>query len=212
MTLYEQAALMRLGLRFIHEHQLEAQWLGRIPTETEITNWQETREFRERLADETQLASRRNWMDDVLMVSPQGEVQIGDRVLSKAETDKLPQEQADFIAEHERMRELHTNVFRFYGLMDTADGHDTKRIDLEVEFVHLASDGDGRKNIKDFANAVGATLSLMSENHTDEGLELQVDVCLNVLGQEVADVEKVIKKWRQELLERELAQYTVSLL
>lgn len=36
----EQAALMRLGLRFIREHKCEQQWVGRVPTDDEIDEWE----------------------------------------------------------------------------------------------------------------------------------------------------------------------------
>lgn len=40
MTVRQQAALMRLGLRFIRENRCELQWVGRVPTDDDIDSWE----------------------------------------------------------------------------------------------------------------------------------------------------------------------------
>lgn len=41
LSITEQSALMRLGLRYIRENRLEGQWVGRVPTSEEIDEWLE---------------------------------------------------------------------------------------------------------------------------------------------------------------------------
>ena len=40
MTIEEQAALMRLGLRYIRENRLEDNWVGKLPTTDDVDNWE----------------------------------------------------------------------------------------------------------------------------------------------------------------------------
>lgn len=41
MSIKEQAALMRLGIRFIEERELQGMWIGRVPTREDVDRWED---------------------------------------------------------------------------------------------------------------------------------------------------------------------------